>query len=58
MNSIYIGIIVDILKNLPEIASDVESAIKEAESPDDAKAKAKVILTDLSKLISTIIGVL
>jgi len=55
MNSIFVTLIVDVLTKLPEVAKDVEDAIKAAESPEDGKAKAKAIMTDLQKVLSALI---
>lgn len=58
MNSIIVGIIIDILGKLPDAAKDIEDVIKQAESPEDGKTKAKAIINDLVKLLSTFGGAL
>jgi len=58
MGNIALKIIMEVLTVLPNVAGDIANGIKEAESTDDAKAKAKGILLDVSKIIGGLTNML
>ena len=58
MSALYLTIIKAVLQSMPQVAQEVEAAIKEAESPDAASAKVKGLLTDAAHFIETVAGAL
>lgn len=58
MNTFTLTLLLNLLRAAPQIAGEVESAVKAAESPEAAEQKIKDVLTDLGKAIDAIVSVL
>jgi len=58
MKSILLKMLVDVLTSLPDVVSDIEQIVKEAESSDDAKQKVKAMINDIIKLLSALLSAL
>lgn len=54
MNSMYLKIVMTVLSQMPTIAQDMQKAIQEAESQDDAATKAKALIQDTVKFLGVI----
>jgi len=58
MSPIYLSVALGLLRTMPQVAQDIEQAVKAAESPEEAKSKVKEVLADAAKVISTIVEAL
>lgn len=54
MNPFVMKMITSALTQMPAIVQEVESMIKDAESPEKAQAKVKALLADVVKAIETV----
>jgi len=54
MNAFTLKMFMALLQGAPQIATDIENAVKTAESPEDGAAKLKAYLTDFENAIKVL----
>jgi len=58
MNPFTLNLLLSLLRAAPQIATDIEAAVKAAESDEEKASKVKDVLTDLGKALDAILSVL